>query len=453
MSELAKYPIWKKLLIIIPIVIGIIIFSFLKKQDRTPKKKPIQEESTLVRVITVPSVQVIPKVLAYGTVKPASTWQAIAEVSGKLQFVHKQLKVGAILKKGTLLAQVDPTDYVVGINQQKANIQSIQAQIDLLVVKEQNYQASLQIEQNTLQVAEKEFRRLTRLAKRGAGSQKAVDQQKITVLSQRTSIQNLKNNLNLIPVDDKILQAQKLQAESKLKSAELSLKRTKIYLPFSARVSEVKVDRQQFVGQGSVLASFDGIKTAEIAAQIEVSKMARLLADVKIAGRSYKIDPKKFKISAVVRLHSGNFIATWPARIVRTSDSVDSQTRTIGVIVAVDKPYFRHPTIRRPPLTKNMFVEVELSKISKKYSIIIPRSAYNQGFVYIVNSQQRLEKRKITILFQQDNFIVVKSGIERGEKLVISQLVPAIEGMLLQAQNDQKATKAMIQTATGKGEL
>ena len=50
----------------------------------------------------------------------------------------------------------------------------------------------------------------------------------------------------------------------------------------------------------------------------------------------------------------------WEVEVTRISDTVDPETRSIGVIVSVPSPYGRVRPGERPPLIKGMFASVEL---------------------------------------------------------------------------------------------
>jgi len=43
--------------------------------------------------------------------------------------------------------------------------------------------------------------------------------------------------------------------------------------------------------------------------------------------------------SPLVRLDLGDYQTEWEAEFVRSDDEVDAWTRTMGVVVAVDRPY------------------------------------------------------------------------------------------------------------------
>ena len=82
-----------------------------------------------------------------------------------------------------------------------------------------------------------------------------------------------------------------------------------------------------------------------------------------------------------------------------------------------------------------MYTAVDL--YAPAYSaIVIPRSALHEGRVYLSNAQQKLEIRPVNVLFNQDNLVIIESGLEVGEQIIINDLIPVIEGMPLQPKLD-----------------
>ncbi len=452
MNNTQQHSIWKKFLIIPAIAIGIAIFVFLVKNREPPQQIPFTEPTQSVRVIEVPEINVIPRVLGYGNVQPDMVWNAVAEVSGKIVEKHSLLKQGAILKKGELLLRIDPADYELAIAQTKANRQSIQAQMNELKIKEENTRISLKIEQQVLKVAQQELNRLQQLLTRKVVSTDAADKQERAVLAQNQQVQSLQNSLNLIPAERQLLDAQLAVANTQLESAKLNLERTTITLPFDARIAQVKVENNQFTQPGQVLVVADSIDVAEVTARIAMQKARHLFQPT-----SSPIDlshlPKVFGLSATVRLQEGDFKVEWAGRFVRASEELDLQTRTLGIIVAVDKPYRQAIPGVRPPLVKNMFVAVELRGKPRPSSLIIPRSALHDKQVYVVNQDSRLEKRALEIDFFQSNFVAIKNGLKKGEQVVVSDLIPAIEGMLLKPVLDTGMTQMLLDEASGKSNI
>lgn len=118
--------------------------------------------------------------------------------------------------------------------------------------------------------------------------------------------------------------------------------------------------------------------------------------------------------------------------------------------MVVDKPYDQARPGQRPPLVRNTFVEVELRKKPKGKPVVVPASALQDGKVYLVDSESRLEIRPIETVFVQGGAVAVAKGLEEGETLIISDLIPAAEGMLLDPIEDEKAMKRLKAEASGK---
>ena len=160
--------------------------------------------------------------------------------------------------------------------------------------------------------------------------------------------------------------------------------------------------------------------------------------------------PTLLGLTPLVRLRAGAYTVEWPARLARISDTVDPATRAVGVIVAVDDPYRQARPGRRPPLAKNMYVEVELRGRPRSGQIVAPLSALRDGKAFVVTRDNRLEIRAVDLRLILGGFAVIKSGLSAGERIVISDLIPAIDGMLLDPSPDAGAEARLIRQAAGE---
>ncbi len=452
-----KKKILKRLLIIPPIVVGVALMAYQVKNRQAPQHESLKEVAKKVRVISVPKLTVVPRALGFGNVTPGTVWEAVAEVAGKIVKIHPLLKAGAILPKDTVILKIEPTDYQLAQQSTEADIRAIDAQISELKTREKNTNASLGIERRSLALNEKDLKRKQALLKRRAVSQAAVDQEERTLLARRQSMQSLRNSLNLLPAEAARLKAQRAILEIKLKDAKLDLERTTITLPFDARIAEVNIELAQFAGQGKTLIVADSIDISEVSAQLPVDKMARLLdrsrlKNFSVTSASANIE-QILGLKPIVRLRSANLNVSWPGRVVRVSDRLDPRTRTLGVIVAVDNPYKLSAEGLRPPLAKNMYVEVELRGVPQKNKIVLPRSALHNGRVYVVGKDNRLQIKPVEIAYAQGNLTVLASGLNAGEQVIVSDLIPAIDGMLLSPVVDAAVGQSLRKAANGEDRL
>ena len=449
--------ILKKLLIIPPLILGVIVFMYMKGQKQSPQVIEAAEVKRQVRVVEVQQVGVVPRVYGFGEVVPGKEWAAIAQVSGEIIKVDGGLKKGSLLNAGTVLVTISPDDYELAIVQADANIRSTEAKIAELDVERENTQNVLEIEKQSLKIREGELARQTSLVKKGTISRTSYDKERRDTFAQRKKVQDLENSLRLIPTQVAVQKEQREVYKSQAQSARLDLKRTIITLPFDGRLSEVNAEVAQFAQKGQTLAKIDGVAAAEIEAQIPVEKFMGLLQAaggerpfVGVDSRSLAKIIKQFGLKVTVRLNSGGRYINWDARLARISDVVDPKTRTIGVIAIVDGAYAQFIPGKRPPLAKGMFVEMEISARALKGQLIVPRLALNGSQLYVAGKDNRLEIREVEVGLIQGDFAVISTGLSAGEKIVVSDLTPAINNMLLSIETDLSLSGKIVKQASRK---
>ncbi|MES9856976.1 MAG: HlyD family efflux transporter periplasmic adaptor subunit [Sedimenticola sp.] len=445
----------RKWVIILPIIAGIAAIAFLKKNKMEPVQEPLREKARLVRVITPPTLAVIPKAKGHGTVQPSRNWQAVAQVKGKIIEKHPRLQKGSILEAGTLILRIDPTDYELAVAQAEADIQATRAQLNEQDARAANSHASLKIEEAAQALNEKELQRKRKLVGKGSVSRSDLENQERSLLAQQQSVQAQKSTLNLIPSQKALLRAQLARHQATLSAAKRNLNNTEIRLPFTGRIAEVHVEQERYIREGEVLAGADSMDRAEIEIQIPMEQMSQLIPGgkaVNILSHSEMMSRERLGLSARVRLQEGALSAEWDARFARFSDTLDPKTRTIGVIVEVDEPYSRVLPGSRPPLIKGLFVEVTLTGKPHPNSQVVPRSALHSGHIHIADGDNRLRIKPVQMGLLQSEYAVITPPLAERERLVISDLTPAIDGMLLAPQVDQKALQRLIHLTGNGGE-
>ena len=441
----------KKILIWIPVGLGMLAVVYAVTSREGPKRLPRQERATHVRVVPAASVAVVPRVVGHGSVKPGRVWEAVAEVSGTVVFRHPELRRGAILPAGTELLRIDPADYRLAVAEIEANIRVVDAQLALLDARARNTKRSLAIEERSLDLGRKQLDRTRELLRRGAVSQSDADREERSVLAGEQAVQNLRNAVRLLPAERAAQRAQRDRLKSQLETARRNLDRTTVVAPFTCRIAAVNVEAAQFAARGQVLVEADSLDVAEVVAQVPMSRVLALSRSrVGPAPEAAAVIPRlREELRVVVRLHSGDVAIEWPGRFSRMSDTVDPRTRTIGVIVAVDQPYRQAQSGRRPPLVKNMYVEVEFRGRPRPDAVVIPRAALRGRQVFVVGPEDRLEFRDVEVSFSQANFVVLGSGLDPGERVVISDLPSAAKGMLLAPEADPEAAAGIVAEAEG----
>ncbi|MCG7956261.1 MAG: efflux RND transporter periplasmic adaptor subunit, partial [Candidatus Thiodiazotropha endolucinida] len=206
------------------------------------------------------------------------------------------------------------------------------------------------------------------------------------------------------------------------------------------------------VSKGGLLLAGDEVDRVEVVARFPMSSLRRLfigrdVSEFEMLGGNLA---EAAAFEPLLRLDLGTTIAEWQAEFVRFSDKVDPDTRTMGVVVAVDRPFEKVIPGQRPPLSKGMFVQVLLKGKTQADRIILPRSTIKNGVVYLADENNRLQRQPVEILYNQGDISVIGKGIQAGQRVVISDLVPAVSGMLLQTVPDQQMEALLQQRARGQ---
>ena len=223
-------------------------------------------------------------------------------------------------------------------------------------------QQTLGIEQNRLSLSKQELGRIENLRKKGLSSQSDVDQQTQSYLSQQKLVQDMKNQLQLFPDEQKVAQAVVRVNQSKVQEAQRSLDKTSIRLPRSLRIASVDIEINQVVNLQQTMVVGHGMDVMEVEAQLSIHDMHTLASSVGSFTRDDAGIPKPDMafINAEIELNSGNLKAIWPAKVARISETVDVNQATAGVILEATQNYADLTPESLPPLVNGMFVQATI---------------------------------------------------------------------------------------------
>lgn len=423
--------IFKFLIVIAPLVVALSIFA-LAKRKKTDKSAILEdlERPRPANVITTRTLSLSPSVYGYGEAVPALVWKAVAEVKGRIVYKNPKLEIGEAIDKGEVMLKIDPEDYELLKEREKDSIQNIEAQISELEVKKSNVAASLAVQKKKLELAKKQYERYQTLHGKKVVSSTDMESQELNMLAQDATVLELENELKLIPARLAALKSQKTLSEHALAQTVLDIERTKIIAPFQGVISSCEVEEGQFVAVGQVLLEMDSEANIEIEAQVPAQKMLAIL------GTTRPTNPQE-QLTATVHWKSSASSLSWPATVQRFSAGVDPQTRTIGVIVNVDN---LKNGASSPPILKGMYCEVEIKASRKKRFTVIPRQACKNSYVLITDTDNRLRREKVEIIFASEDYLALSpESLKEGETLLVSDLPYTTEGMLITPVRDDVA--------------
>lgn len=443
-----------------PVFAAIILLLTMRAGRPPPSLVSTAEPGTPVRVVRVNHQLVVPRAVGYGVIEPAYEWELVAEVSGRVAEMNPELRVGRVLAKGAPLLKIDPQSYHLAAKQRRASLENVRAQMQQLRAQRRSTLANLELERASLTLVERDLSRTRALFGSGGVTQAEVDSAQRSALAQRGSVQALENQLQEIPARMAALRAQEQESKLSLEGAALDVGRTTIAAPFDIRIRTLAIQPSELVTAGQVLAVADGVDAIEVPAQLTFGALQPLFVETATAARHSARSGigaltggylKQLGIRAVVRIESGDLRVEWAGEVTRMT-TVDATTRTVGVVVTVGDPV--DSSQAAPPLLRGLYAEVELTGKTQPGCLAVPRAALRAGSqVYVADKDSRLDRRAVVLAMRQANFVCIRSGLEPGDAVVLTDLQPAVQGMLLLPVADRRAAQRLLRDVRGEGSI
>ncbi|MFN4235203.1 MAG: efflux RND transporter periplasmic adaptor subunit [Bacteroidia bacterium] len=403
-----KYIYWGGLIILI-VIFGII------KALQGPKAFDVTTEKSQNRLI-------IETVIANGKVQPEVQVKISSDVSGEI--IELNVKEGDQVKKGDILAKINPDLYLsvrdrlsAALNTAKANVANAKARLSQSKAQFINAEAA--------------FNRNKTLHQQGAISDAEFD--------------TAKSQYEVAKADVEAAEQSVIAAEFNLKSAEASLKeandnlqRTTIIAPVDGTVSMLSVEKgERVVGTtqmaGTELMRIANLTEMEVKVDVNENDIVRIklgdTADVEIdayLGRKFKGVVREIansaKISGIAAEQVTNFEVK--VRILRSS---------YEDLIIKDKP---HLSPFRPGMTAS--VEIKTNKVHNALSVPIQAVTTREDTTKINSTEVNKDElnrensfecvfvfedgkaimKKVTTGIQDSKYIQILSGINLGQEII-----------------------------------
>ena len=374
------------------LVLGAIMLAILMSALKPEPLKAEEPEAALaVKTQILNRTEVTLSVESQGTVRPRTRTTLISEVSGTVLEVSDYYIVGGSFDAGDILMRLDPTDHEVALQRAKAQLISANALLEL--------------EKARAVQAKKEWEMTGR------------PESDAPILALRKPY--------LAEAEANIL-----QAKAQLKQAELKLQRATIRAPYAGMVSLKSVDVGQYVTTGSRLGETFAIDFVEVRLPLTEKDLSQMEA------MSFQ-NSDAVNTVALSGSANGN-PASWSAVIVRSEGVVNELNRSQYVVARISNPYKLNQTLTAsmPPLLVGTFVTAKLKGKTLDNVFKVPRSALLQGSkVAVVDDMQRLQINSVNVVFSDEDYYYVSTGLKEDAEVIVSAIGTPIEGQKLEVKN------------------
>jgi multidrug efflux system membrane fusion protein len=356
-----SFPNSRSFVVTVFVLATMVVFSGCSRSGKSAAKKGAGGGGPPVPVLVAKAVETnVPvQISAIGNVTPCSVVTIRSQITGKLLEVH--FKEGQTIKKGDLLFTIDPRPAQAALDQAKANLARDAAQLE---------NAKIQF-----------------------------DREKKLFDSKLVSQEEFDNARAAMDVQQGVTQADR----AAITNAMLNLAYTTISSPMDGLAGS------QLVFVGNIIKSPDD-------AMVTINQMRPIYVTFAVAER-YLAEIRRENAKQPLKVDTGFAGATNAAvqgELTFVDNAVDTTTGTIqlkGTFANEDNA-----------LWPGQFVQVILTLAELPKAVVVPSQAVQTGpdgqYVYVVDQNQVVDQRPITIGVGYNGMTVVESGLKVGETVV-----------------------------------
>lgn len=265
-------------------------FDFLNSNKPAVARKPATEQAATVDTMVIDIVDVQPIISNFGQIIAGKQLPLSTSVSGRVKYISEHFKVGAVVKAGELLLEIDDFEYRGNLLNANANLQDITfkaTDIDNQVSStEINYKSTLSLYEN----AQKDYAGSEKLQKTGIISSQALDDKNMALIQQKQSLDSMLASFNNLKNQKNQLLATTEIQQWAVDKAKKDLGNTKIYAPFDAYIHNATLEVGQYIGVNSTIATLLDQQKIDVKFTLSDGQYGRIIAqDGTIIGREIKV--------------------------------------------------------------------------------------------------------------------------------------------------------------------
>lgn len=312
-----------------------------------------------------------------------------AQVSGKIEHLH--VKVGQEVKKGDLIAEIDSTTQ--------------QNEVDINKSRLDSYQAQLAAAKVSLEVAEKQYKRMQKLKKGNAASEEDLENALDTYETAKSRVVELESSIK--------------ETEISLSTAETNLGYTKITAPLDGTVVSVPVKEGQTINAAMntpTIVQVANLDNMEIVIEISEGDIGNIKPGVKVT-YSILADLNKIYETTLQSIDPGLTLLTNGeyTEVVDSSEAIYYYGRLIVP---------NEDGILRIGMTTQNVIYVESAENVLTVPVVAVKEAGDKEYVEVL-TKKGVERRDITTGVSDGLNVEVKSGVSEGEKVILAKMSSA----------------------------
>ena len=327
-------------------------------------------------------------VSATGEIAATNLVDVGAQVSGQIKKMH--VKIGDVVKEGDLIAEIDNVTQVNEVNTRKAQLQT--------------YQAQLESAQVALKIAQRKYSRDKSLASADAVSKEEFEATEDSLATNRAKIKELQSSIR--------------QTQIAINTAEKDLGYTRITAPSAGTVVSLVVEQGQTINSSQTSPTV--VQIADLTSMTNKMQIAEGDATKVKAGQTVNFTILSEPDTPI----SAKLDSIDPGLTTMSQGSYSKSTDTTSNAIY----YYARATVPNPDgkLAIGMTTQNTVEIASADNVLMVPTVAIKtkdgKKFVRVLEANNQAVDREIQTGLKDSMNTEVKSGLNEGEKVVMSEM-------------------------------
>ena len=327
-------------------------------------------------------------VSATGEISATNLVDVGAQVSGQIKKMH--VKIGDVVKEGDLIAEIDNVTQVNEVNTRKAQLQT--------------YQAQLESAQVALKIAQRKYSRYKSLASADAVSKEEFEATEDSLATNRAKIKELQSSIR--------------QTQIAINTAEKDLGYTRITAPSAGTVVSLVVEQGQTINSSQTSPTV--VQIADLTSMTNKMQIAEGDATKVKAGQTVNFTILSEPDTPI----SAKLDSIDPGLTTMSQGSYSRSTDTTSNAIY----YYARATVPNPEgkLAIGMTTQNTVEIASADNVLMVPTVAIKtkdgKKFVRVMEANNQAVDREIQTGLKDSMNTEVKSGLNEGEKVVMSEM-------------------------------
>ena len=421
-------------LVIASVLSATVLVGCDNKEDAAAGENAQQQMPPAVVNVQTVSFDTVPQVQTFsGRTAAYQTADVRPQVSGVIDEVL--FREGSNVKKGQPLYRINTDNYTTSVSSGQAAVAQAQANRQTAIANNANAKAELASRQASLAQAINDFQRLKGLVEIDAISKQQYDQAQTQVRTAQAALESARAAVGQTEASIRSAEAGIKTAQSNLDASALDLNRTIVRAPLTGRSDRSSVTAGTLVNASQseplvTISRLDPIYVDISQSSSELLQLRQQIAEGKAQAGMNSVE---------LVLEDGS---VYPVRgkLALSEAKVDQSTGAVTL-----RAIFPNPN---NVLLPGMYVSARLTQSVIPNAALVPQSAVmrtpkGDSQVYIVDENNQIQVRPVTINGTYDGQWVVTDGLSSGDKLVViggSKVKPEQEVVVKPLENANGAS-------------